>query len=50
MVGLRILGKASRSWGAREMGFLRPESLGSLLILPHMQKILESLRLLEKPV
>ena len=46
-VGLRILGKASRSWGAGEMGFLRPEPLGSLVILPHVQKILESLRLRE---
>ena len=47
-MGLRILGKASRSWGAGEMGFLRPEPLESLVVLPHVQqKILESLRLRE---
>lgn len=49
-MGLGILGKASRSWGAGKMGFLRSEPLGSLVILPHVQKILESLRLPEKPV
>ena len=34
------------------MGFLGPEPLGSLVILPHLQEseILESLRLPEKPV